>query len=260
MNAEAAEAKKAIDRDREINRERNLLVVKDNLLIQKARYSLTAREQKLILYIISKIKNTNKELSEITIDLNTFCDIVGIERQKQNIYDLCEIIRKLQSKTNIIEDNNRIIMFNWIGTTIIERDKGIVKTYIDNIIGKYFINLYENFTKYQLENILCLKNSSSIRIYELCISHKFKSSFIISLSDLKTNLALEDKYNEYKYFNRDILANAKAEINRYTDIYIEIEGIKEGRKVASLKFTIRDKTREEQDKAFNERYIDLHNL
>ena len=45
----------------EMDKERSMLVVKHNDLIQKATYNLTALEQKLIIYAISKIKPTDRD-------------------------------------------------------------------------------------------------------------------------------------------------------------------------------------------------------
>ena len=48
----------------ELAEERNQLVVKHNSLIQKTRYSLSTQQQKIILYLISKIKPDDDELKE----------------------------------------------------------------------------------------------------------------------------------------------------------------------------------------------------
>ena len=50
--------------DELLEEERNQLVVKHNALIQKTRYSLNTQQQKIILYLISKIKPDDDELKE----------------------------------------------------------------------------------------------------------------------------------------------------------------------------------------------------
>ena len=46
----------------EIDKAREQLVVKANEVIQKNRYSLNSVEQKIVIYLISKIKPDDKEL------------------------------------------------------------------------------------------------------------------------------------------------------------------------------------------------------
>ncbi len=43
--------------------QRSYLVVKDNALIQKAKYNLTANEQKLVNYVITMIKPGEEEFN-----------------------------------------------------------------------------------------------------------------------------------------------------------------------------------------------------
>lgn len=47
--------------------QRSYLVVKDNALIQKAKYNLTANEQKLVNYVITMIKPGEEEFKKYEI-------------------------------------------------------------------------------------------------------------------------------------------------------------------------------------------------
>ena len=60
------------------------LVVKGNDLIQNSRYSLTLLEQKVILYWITRIKPTDEDFAECEFDMNAFCDLCGITRNRKN--------------------------------------------------------------------------------------------------------------------------------------------------------------------------------
>ena len=63
----------------EIREARNELVVKHNDLLRKSRYTLSANEQKIIIYLVSKINADDKELKEIEINILDFCKVIGIE-------------------------------------------------------------------------------------------------------------------------------------------------------------------------------------
>ena len=53
-------------------------ITKSNKLIQKTRYSLTLQEQKILLYIIQKVKPTDTDFETYTISIKEFCEVSGI--------------------------------------------------------------------------------------------------------------------------------------------------------------------------------------
>ena len=61
------------------SREQSYFVVKDNALIQRARYSMTLQQQKMLLYMISKIKPNEPESKEYTISIRDYCRSSGID-------------------------------------------------------------------------------------------------------------------------------------------------------------------------------------
>ena len=88
-----------------------------------------------------------------------------------------------------------------------------------------------------------MKTAFSERIYELMKSYSFRHTIILELNELKKLLMVEDvkSYNRFPDFRRKVLEKAQLEINELTDINIEFEPIKTGRKVTSIKFIIEEK-------------------
>ena len=64
--------------------QRSYLVVKDNALIQKAKYNLTANEQKLVNYVITMIKPGEEEFKKYEIRALDFARLCGID--PKNVY------------------------------------------------------------------------------------------------------------------------------------------------------------------------------
>jgi plasmid replication initiation protein len=60
----------------------------------------------------------------------------------------------------------------------------------------------------------------------------------ISVEDLKKWLQLEDKYDRYNNLNQRVLTPALSEINEKSDLFVEYEPIKKGRKVTGIEFSI----------------------
>ena len=88
-----------------------------------------------------------------------------------------------------------------------------------------------------------MKSAFSVRIYELMKSYSFRHTITIELDELKRLLMVENvkSYVNYKDFRVKVLEKAQTEINELTDINIEFEPIKTGRKVTSIKFIIEEK-------------------
>ena len=82
---------------RRVKKERALNVVKQNEIVQKARYKLDLVQQKTIMYLISKIDSMKDvEFQDITVDIKDLCDIMGIDkRQGKNMKGLKDALQKL---------------------------------------------------------------------------------------------------------------------------------------------------------------------
>ena len=62
-----------------VDTSRSYKVVKANSLIQQARFSLSSQEQKITLFIISKIKPEDAEFKEYKFGAQEFCRVCGID-------------------------------------------------------------------------------------------------------------------------------------------------------------------------------------
>lgn len=221
--------------EKDLQSSRTHLVVKDNALIQKARYSLTPTQQKLIAYVISLIKPTDKEFQKYEISVADFCQLCGID--KRYFYsEFQEIIDDLDNKAFWVKTDTKKFKFRWFSEAEYLYKRGKVAVMLNSNIKAYLLDLSKNFTKYELYNILALKSKYSIRLYELFKSYSFQKVKEFEIEDLKDLLGASNY--EYRNFNRRILVKAIEEINYYTDILVSYETITRGRKVIGIRFKI----------------------
>lgn len=219
--------------------ERLQLVVKRNELIQKAKFNLTATQQKIIAYLISKIKPTDKELERYEVSIRDFCLLCGIN--KDYFYtEIKDIIDNLDSKTFWVETEEKLFKFRWFSEVDVLKGKGKIRFLINSNIKEYLIDLKQNFTQYELYNILALKGKYSIRLYEWFKSYSYQHEKEIEINTLKRILFAEH-YKEYKPFKRRVIEPAIEEINHYTDLEVSYEKVIKGRTVTGLIFYIRFK-------------------
>lgn len=224
--------------------DKNHLVTKSNKLIM-SKYKLSLQEQRIILVLASMVQPEDEEFKEYEIGIKEFCDFLGVENKKAYI-ELPQITKELMSKVLEIKEDNKIIQLHWISTAIYKTKEGRIILKFAPELKPYLLQLKEYFTTYKLDNVLALKSSYSIRLYEILKANEFKRNFEIATDELKNILCSGfDKYNDFK---RYALQVAQQELKEKTDIYFEFEEIKKGRKVEKLKFYIKKNKVEDEGK------------
>lgn len=230
----------------EITKKKGYLVVKGNDLIQKNRFELSLMEQKTVAYICSMIKPIDSGFQlEYEFKIRDYCKICGIDYDNgKNYQDVKATLKKLRDKSMwlTLPDGSETTV-GWLAKATTNKKSGIAHIKLDEDMVPYLFDLKQQFTQYQLYNILGMKSAFSVRIYELMKSYSFRHTIIFELNELKELLMVEHvkSYVNYKDFRVKVLEKAQTEINELTDINIEFEPIKTGRKVTSIKFTIEEK-------------------
>lgn len=224
--------------DELLEEERNQLVVKHNALIQKTRYSLNTQQQKIILYLISKIKPDDDELKEYDYDLKDFCRVCGIETHGQNYSNIKESILQLHNKAFWIETPEKDTLVSWIVKATIYKNDTRLKIRLDDDLKPFLLHLREQFTAYELSYVLVMRSKYSIRLYEYLKSFLSIGMITISVNELKDILDCKAEYTRWNNFRMRVLDTALAEINGYTDLQIATEFVRLNRSIEKIIFHI----------------------
>lgn len=222
----------------QVSAERKQLIVKSNDIIQKTRYHLTIQQQKLILYLISKIRPNDTEFKEYVFDLKNICQILNISIDGTNYRRLKDSLKKIADTSFWLEIDGKDRLYRWIDDIEINRNETEIRIKLDEDLKPFLLQLKESFTYYQLENVLCFNSKYSVRLYELFKSNEFKSSLLISVEDLKRYLMVENKYDRFTLFKTNVLNKAIEEINRYTDLDVDYVLKRKNRIIIDIEFII----------------------
>lgn len=215
-------------------------IYKANDLIQKSRYSLSVQQQKIVLFLISKINPYATEFKNVKFSIQEFCKVCGIDYKIGQYYVLVkENIKQIADKSCWIKtESGKDTLLRWIEKPYIDENSGIIEIKIDDDMKPFLLQLKENYTRYNLEDTLLFKSKYSIRLYELIESfryHKLEEfEKVFELEELKTILDCKN-YKAFKDFNTRALKPAIEEINRFTYLQIDCEYIKEVRKIVAVK-------------------------
>ena len=218
----------------------DLIVKKSNLLIQKSRFSLSLQEQKLILFIISKIKPQDREFQEYSFTVKEFCELCNIDYTSgKNYGDIKTAIKTLADKSVWVNIDGADVLLRWVEKAKIKDN--IISIRIDNDLKPYLLELNKNFTMYELFWTLHFKSKYSIRLYELIKSIHFDNSRpytrIFKFEELRDLLGAENY--DYSNFKLRVLDVAVKEVSDLSDEYVEYRVVKRNkRKVEEIELFI----------------------
>lgn len=229
-----------------IDTARHYFVTKSNDLIQKSRFTLSAQQQKIILYLISHISPYDDEFKLYDFSINEFCKIAGLYTVSGGNYNALKMsIKALCDKSVWVTlQDGRETLLRWIEKPYIDTRSGVISIRLDRDMRPFLLRLRENYTKYELIYILRFDSKYSIRLYELLKSvhyHDLKPySITYTVDELRQRLGAET-YSEYRDLKRRVLEIALREINTYSDKDIEFTELRRGRSVQAVEFFIKSK-------------------
>ena len=235
-------------RNEKISEERNMFVVKSNDLIEKTRYRLSLEEQRILLYIISKIKPEDEKFHTIQIEIKEFCKVCGIDLIKMpEMYSyIKQTVKSLANSEWMAVDEENEVLFRWIDKAKANKRSGIVEVKLNDDLIPYLLGLRENYTQYTLLSVLPMKSKYSIRLYEilraqLWRNHSYKE-IEYDIIELQKKLSINDNsaYSKnFTLFKKTVIERAVEEISLYTDLAVEVEYKKIGRSYKRIKFILR---------------------
>ena len=219
------------------NENKNIVTLHNNFV--EAIYGLSVDAKKLLL---STFLHIDKDSGNIVIHREDLLQEIGIDPRKYRKEHLKAIFRELMTKVIEIKDLEN--PNNWVLLQLlkkVEYKDGYFRTSIYPELLPYFEEVQKRlFTKFNIQNIKPLTSIYAIRIYELCKRfYKDSSHAHISIDQLKKILQIENKYKQTSDFRKRVLDVAKKQINKNTDLEIDFELIKEGKKYTKVHFIVK---------------------
>ncbi len=218
------------------------VVTKSNLLIE-ANYKLGVTEQKVILCVASNIQPTDSDFKTYTLSVKEFYNLLGLKGTPKYT-ELRKITKDLMQKVFEARIENKVIQVAWLSYVAYNEKEGTIDMRFDPFLKPYLLQLKKEFTSYKLENVVKLKSSYAIRLYELLKQYERLQHRTFKVKELRQLLGAEDIYPAYGNFKQRVLLPAQKELQKKTDISFEIEEIKNGRKVDKLIFSINAKRKQ----------------
>lgn len=221
------------------------ILMKDNLLV-KTKYELTLAENRLYNLILYKFQKEGQVL-KCTLSQKEIKEVVKFN-DKTTIKGIGELLDNLSIKKIWIEEKKSNGLSKWHkynllnGCTYDEEFKTFeieATGFIYELIKKKFSN--GGYTPNNLNIFLTLGNYYAQRLYELLrLWSNTKTTINYSVEELKSLLMVEEKYPLYGDFKRRVIVPAVKNLNKSKAFEVDFREIKEGRKVESIDFIVKD--------------------
>lgn len=217
----------------------------NNLVEARHNNPLSAREQKIVLTMVSMIQPIDEDFKDYRISVKEFSEMLGLTGSTKYT-EIKEIAKSLMSKSiEIPQADGGWLLANWISSAEYKKGEGIIALSFSPKLKPYLLQL-KQYTSYRLSNILSLSSSYSIRLYELLRKWSFLGKWESPVEEIREKLgAVTKSYLLYGNFKSKILLPAIKELNEHTDLSISFKEIKKGRSVERIEFTIRQVSEKE---------------
>jgi plasmid replication initiation protein len=198
---------------------------------------------------LEKINQTMGGFMKIEINKKEFCQFLHI--QESNFYQHMKVLTKDLLKKSILIDSQETNFYkklkhtpkkSFIGMTLffgIACNNGRAIFYINPLLQIYLQHLKSNFTTLSLQHIANMNSVHAIKIYKMLKQYESVGKRTFQLDELKKILCISHLYsNSFTELRKNVLEIAEKNINNLSDIKIEFNTHKQGKKVDSIEFKI----------------------
>lgn len=230
-----------------------------NKFIQHARYKLTPREMKLILYMASLIRPEDSDFETYLVPVTEIESVLKADEDKKHgsfyerLDDLLDSVtsKKITFPTDFVLEGVRLRgHINWVaGAVPKSNEDGVlcVEFGFSPQMKPFMLGLKERFTRFELMEVARMKSSFSIRLFQMCKAFYYenirhgRNEMKVGVKELKARLGIQNKYPDFRNFRRKVLDVAKDEINEKTRLTVELEYLRKSRRITDIAFIINEK-------------------
>lgn len=236
------------ERQLTIHEQQKFFVAKSNELIQKSRFSMSVQQNRIMLYLISKIKPNDFGDEVYQISVREFCKVCNLDYNSgKNYADAKRAIKAIADKSVWVQqENGDDVLLRWLNRVKLNRETGCFEITFHEDMLPFLYDLQSRYTRYSLDNVLTMKSKYGIRLYELLKSYQYLGkSITFTVDELRHRLDAE-KYTRFPDFRRYVLEKAIDDINECSDIQVGYMPIKTNGKRAtdSVVISIKEPTSE----------------
>lgn len=243
----------------QLDKLRHYQVRTKNSLIQNTSFRLTTNQQKIILHLIQKISDKTKSL-KFRFNVHDYEEFLGIKPDSRNTLDIKRSLKDLADKSFWIRtkdvdsdhpNDEYDDLVRWFSHVRYNRTRGYFEIQFDNRLKPFLLNIKDNFTSFDYHNVIGMKRSYSIRLYQILVSHYNQQNkrygYKYSIRQIRFLLGINPrKYKRFADLNRRVIQPSLREMNIKTNFYFFYSLVKDGRKTIGIRILMRKKNKHQQ--------------
>jgi plasmid replication initiation protein len=217
-------------------------VVQDNSLIRSA-YTMPLNTKRLFLLATSKINSMN------FAGINTCIGVTVSAEEWNKLYGGTNVWKELKLATQDLMKRHLMVcpldkkyqrVINFCDSVDYYHRESRCEIRFSYSISKMLAGMLDEFTKVDLLNVAKFDSKHSVRVYELLNQMKNTNEqwwLRIGLDEFRACMGLSDRqYQRFAELKRTVITPSINEINSKSDLSVEVEYLKRGRKIDSLHF------------------------
>ena len=228
--------------------------IKMEALEEIRKKNMTLQELRFFCIYLSKINARDASTRIVRFSLNDFQKIMELGRHNtKQLYITRD--RLLSKLITIPTERGGTDTFHLFSNCVIDRDDAgqwFIEIDVHNKALPLLFDFKREYFTYELWNILKLKSTNQLRMYELLKQYEKVGERKMMLVELRKYLGIkEDDYPRWDNFKMRVIDGCQKALSANTDIKFTYEPIKAGRRVIGIKFFI-----EKNDRDFNQLSLD----
>lgn len=216
------------------------LVVKSNALI-RASYKLSLNEQRLVLLAVAGLNSKRpgvrpgfNQVDGIRITAADFGEAWKLS-PKDAYTALRDATNELYERSIIEINGKRTAKSRWVSRVEYHDGEGWAELSFSPFVTPHLTALSGKFTEYRIGQVANLRSTYAVRLFEWCIQFSDTGWMQIPLDELTRRLDVS--YSRYADIRRYVIEPAVNELRLKSNLEIQWEPVKDGRKVSAIRFT-----------------------
>lgn len=224
-------------------KEDKMLVQKSNPLQSLSETGMSLAEFKILDVYLSRINSHNPDERFVRFEKGELEKLLGVTKIPQKELDtrLDGLFRTLTIK-DFVKRKGFVKIALFEKAEAFQDRNGLwqVDLACTPSAMEYIFNI-ENigYLRYRLKNVIDLTSRYSYILYLYLENNRYRKQWSIALDDLKAMLCCTaERYEQFKFFNSDILKKCHKELNEKTNLKYSYAPKRKGRRIAEIEFTV----------------------
>jgi plasmid replication initiation protein len=210
--------------------------------IAESRHSLTVPEQRLILWLVAQIEREEDCFREHILNVLELEEILGGNASGTLYAEIEAAVKRLQTRVlEIRVSSQERVSFNWLHEARYFDGEGKVRLRFHDNLKPLLLCLKERFCQIPLKSVFRLRGGYAVRWLEMLYSRRHKSSFALSVEELRDWLHVNPGDLEtVAHLRSRAIDLPKRELDQKSDLSFSYKPKKEGRRIIGWTFTVRE--------------------